>query len=437
MTNTNNDISITYRNIDDLKPAPGNPRTHSKKQLKQLEKSIKEFGFINPVLVDGSDRIVAGHGRVMAAKALGMTQVPVVSVAHLTAAQAKAYLIADNKLAENAGWDLELLKTELNELSFNLDYDVTLTGFETPELDILCPPKKAAAADPVEPDRSQPPVSRTGDLWRIGEHMILCGDATDATAYRALLGNESAGLVFTDPPYNVPVAGHVSGLGKNQHREFAMASGEMSEAEFTAFLKTVFERLADASADGSLHYICMDWRHIWEVMSAAKGTYSELKNLCVWAKSNGGMGNLYRSRHELVFVYKNGTQPHINNVELGRHGRNRTNVWEYAGANAFGATRDADLAMHPTVKPVDMVADAILDASNRGDIVLDVFGGSGTTLVAAEQTGRRGRAIEIDPAYVDTIVARMQKATKQKAMLVSSNESFDVIKAWRRSGIEG
>lgn len=321
-------------------------------------------------------------------------------------------------------------------MSFNLDFDLTLTGFDTPELDLIFAPKEVREEATPPSDRSQPAVSRLGDLWRIGEHTVLCGDSTRETAYRALMGNETAGLVFTDPPYNVPVAGHVSGLGKIAHAEFAMASGEMTEAEFSGFLGTIFRHLNAFSGDGSLHYICMDWRHMWEVLSAARGNYTELKNLCIWAKTNGGMGNLYRSRHELVFVFKNGTQAHINNVELGKHGRNRTNVWDYPGANSFGASRDSDLAMHPTVKPVQLVADAILDASNRGDIVLDVFGGSGTTLEAAERTGRRGRAIEIDPYYVDVIVQRLEKATKQRAVLVKGGESFESTKAWRRSGIE-
>ncbi|MCP5411440.1 MAG: ParB N-terminal domain-containing protein [Alphaproteobacteria bacterium] len=434
-----NELQMTYRPIDELKPSPGNPRTHSPKQIKQLERSIREFGFVNPVLVDGDDRIVAGHGRVSAARNVGLTQVPVVCVGHLTPAQTKAYLIADNKLAENAGWDMDLLKAELKELSYNLDFDLTLTGFETPNLDLLLgvDQEPGQAEKPVPPpDRSGLAVSRPGDIWRIGDQMVICGDATDEAAYRQLMGNETAGLVFTDPPYNVPIAGHVSGLGQITHREFAMASGEMSEAEFTAFLAKVFQQLVAFSGDGSLHYICMDWRHIMEVLTAAKGVYSELKNLCVWCKTNGGMGNLYRSRHELVFVYKNGSAPHTNNVELGKHGRNRTNVWEYPGANAFGGSRDTDLAMHPTVKPVQLVADAILDTSNRGDLVLDAFGGSGTTLVAAEQTGRRGRAIEIDPHYVDTIVNRLERATGTKATHGHSSETFETLKAWRRSGVE-
>jgi DNA modification methylase len=432
------ELKITYRLVEDLEPSPGNPRTHSASQLRQIARSIREFGFLNPVLIDRSDRVVAGHGRLEAAKGMGMKEVPAVCVSHLTPAQVKAYLIADNRLAEKAGWDPALLKAQLEELSYNMDYDVTQTGFETPELDLIFASEQAKAEEKPLPeaDRSKPAVSRRGDLWRIGDHMILCGDSTERTGYQTLMGNETAGLVFTDPPYNVPVAGHVSGLGKVKHGEFEMASGEMTEAEFTAFLKTVFTQLTQFSRDGSLHYICMDWRHLMEVMTAARGTYSELKNICVWAKTNGGMGNLYRSQHEEVFVYKNGTAPHINNVELGKHGRNRTNLWTYAGANSFSKTREADLAMHPTVKPVELVADAILDTSNRGDIVLDAFGGSGTTLAAAHRTGRRGRAIEIDPYYVDRIVRRLESVTGEKACLGRGIETFDLIRDWRATGLD-
>lgn len=426
-------LNITNRPIAELKPSPNNPRTHDRKQIKQLERSIRKFGFLVPILVDGDDRVIAGHGRLAAAASLGMAEVPVISVTHLTKAEVRAYLIADNKLAQNARWDLELLKEQFLELSIILPDDLTITGYDQPEVNaILFDETVAVKEHTVQPaDRSHPAVSRQGDIWRIADQTVICGDATDPAVYSALLGNETAGMVFTDPPFNVPVAGHVSGKGRIVHEEFAMASGEMSEGQFTDFLRLVFQNLVQFSGDGSLHFICMDWRHLMEVLIAGKPTYSELKNLCVWAKTNGGMGNLYRSQHELVFVYKNGTAPHINNVELGKHGRNRTNVWTYPGANAFSKTRNSDLAMHPTVKPVELVADAIRDASNPGDIVLDVFGGSGTTLVAAAQTGRRGRAIEIDPYYVDTIVRRLEKTTGRKATLGKSGDTFEDMRALR------
>ena len=238
------------------------------------------------------------------------------------------------------------------------------------------------------------------------------------------MAGERARLVFTDPPYNVPIDGYVGGHGGVKHREFKMASGEMTAAEFEHFLGTVFGNLASASIDGALHFICMDWRHLGEVTKAASGVYSELKNLCVWNKNNGGMGSFYRSKHELVFVYKVGTAPHLNMVELGKHGRYRTNVWDYAGVNTFRSGRDAELEMHPTVKPTALVIDAIKDCSRRGDIVLDAFSGSGTTIMAAHKSRRRARAIELDPLYVDVAIRRWQSYTGQTATMAVTAESF-------------
>jgi DNA modification methylase len=396
-------VQITYRSPEELKPRRSNPRTHDARQVRQIATSIEKFGFVNPILVDGRNELIAGHGRLAAAKLLGMGDVPTLRVDHLTPAQIRAYVIADNKLAENAGWDRKLLALELQELATELDFDVTVTGFEMAEIDLLIDELNETDGDTSdqvpEIDRSKPAISRLGDLWRIGDHALLSGDSLEAVSYQTLLGTKKAQMGFTDPPYNVRIGGHVSGLGKVKHGEFGMASGEMTQPEFTRFLGKAFGRLKEFSGDGSIHYICMDWRHMQEVQDAADGTYAELKNLCVWAKTNAGMGSLYRSQHELVFVYKNGTKPHINNVKLGRFGRNRTNVWEYAGANTFGKEREAELLMHPTVKPVTMVADAILDCSKRGAIVLDAFAGSGSTLIAAEKTGRKGHGIELDPYY--------------------------------------
>src|SRR5215831_8161737 len=321
-------LKIVYKDPGQLKPRAKNPRTHTRRQIRQIAASITEFGFINPVLIDGAGGIIAGHGRVEAAKLLGMSDVPTLRVDHLTPAQIRAYVIADNKLAENAGWDRALLALELQELSVHLDFDVAITGFETAEID-LNEDSPDDADEVPEIDRSAPAVSRPGDLWQIGDHHLLCGDSLKTESYMTLLGGQTAQMVFTDPPYNVVIDGHVSGLGKVKHREFAMASGEMSTQEFTQFLKTVLMRLAEFSSDGSLHFICMDWRHMRELLDAAAKPYSEVKNLCVWSKTNAGMGSLYRSQHELIFVFKNGRAPHINNVELGRFGRNRTNVWQY------------------------------------------------------------------------------------------------------------
>ena len=426
--------------VSDLKVRTNNPREHSKKQVRQIAQSIKQFGFNNPVLIDKSNTIVAGQGRFEAAKLLSLGVVPTIRLEDLTESEIRAYVIADNKLAENAGWNREMLAIELQGLiDIDLDFDITITGFEMAEIDILIGEHEADdKEDPADdmPEVSEgPPVTRPGDIWRIGNHRLICGDSTDPNTYVRLLDGAEAQMVFTDPPYNVAIDGHVSGLGKVKHREFAMASGEMTEDQFTAFLATVFENLARHSADGAIQFVCMDWRHMGEVITAGGNAYSELKNLCVWAKTNGGMGSLYRSQHELVFVFKAGTAPHINNVELGKHGRYRTNLWSYPGINSFGKNRDADLALHPTVKPVSLVADAVLDCSKRGGIVLDAFAGSGTTLLAAEKTGRCGYGIELDPRYCDVIVRRIADAFKIEAIHAHNCKSFSEIEQERSAEV--
>lgn len=418
------------RPIAMLRPYAGNARTHSKRQVRQLVESIRNFGFTNPVLISDDDTVLAGHGRVAAAKQLGMTHVPTVRLSHLTPAERRAYIIADNKLALNASWDQELLAIELQGL-IDLDFDVELTGFSLAEVDLVL--DTAAEADPGrqdDPADALPPlpampVSRQGDLWQCGRHRLLCGDARESSDYELLLGDEAANLVFTDPPYNVPIDGHVCGLGRVRHREFAMGAGEMSEEAFASFLTETLGAAAQRCRDGAIAFVCMDWRHMGEMLAAGERVFSELKNLCVWNKTNGGMGAFYRSKHELVFVFKVGTEPHVNTFGLGETGRYRTNVWDYAGINSFGAGRDADLAMHPTVKPVALVADAIRDCSKRGHIVLDPFGGSGSTLIAAEQVGRYAHLLEYDPTYCDTIVTRWQDVTGKQATLAESSATFE------------
>lgn len=427
-------LNIDDKPISDLTPRVYNPRTHSEKQLKQLMRSIEHFGFTNPVLIDGAGGIIAGHGRVEAAKRLRWKSVPAISLMDMSEEDIRAYVIADNKLAENAGWDSGLLALEFKYLNdLKLDFDLSLTGFELPEIDVVLQDlvlnRDSNADDPADQVPavvSGPPVTRFGDVWLMGKHRLICGDSTRREVYAALMGDTRAQMVFTDPPYNVPVSGHVCGSGSVKHREFAMASGEMSRDQFTAFLTSAFKHLASFSADGSLHFQCMDWRHMREILTAGDKAYSELKNLCVWSKTNGGMGSLYRSQHELVFVFKSGTGPHVNNVELGKHGRYRTNVWSYPGVNSFG-DQQADLALHPTVKPTAMVRDAILDCSNRKDIVLDAICGSGTTLIAAEETGRFGRGIELDPAYCDVIVRRLADVCGLRATLEADGEDFETV----------
>jgi DNA modification methylase len=425
-------LSITYQAASELKPRSSNPRLHSKKQLAQIANAIRRFGFTNPVLIDDSNGVIAGHGRLEAAKLIGLSEVPTVRLSDLSQAEIRAYVIADNKLAESAGWDRTLLGLELRYLAeLEIDLDVTITGFEVPEIDILIgkvasPAHEADEADSFVEPNGGPAVTRPGDIWRIGAHRLICGDSTKAETYQALLGDQRAQMVFSDPPYNVPIAGHVAGLGQIQHREFTMACGEMSEAEFTAFLGGVLAHLAAYSVSGAIHFLCIDWRHSGDMLAAARGVDAELKNICVWAKTNAGMGSFYRSQHELVCVFKSGVAPHINNIELGKYGRHRTNVWSYAGVSGFGTAR-ADLQLHPTVKPVAMVEDAIRDCSRRKSIILDPFIGSGTTLVAAEQAGRLGFGIEIDPLYCDVALRRLHAVCGLEAVLEPSGERFEEV----------
>ena len=422
--------------VCELRPYPNNAQRHSRRQIKQIAKSIEKFGFCNPVLVDDAKQIIAGHGRVEAAKLLGIDAVPTCKLSHLSEAEKRAYILADNKLAENAGWDKELLAIELQGL-IELDVDIEVTGFETAEIDLVLEEAHEASGAPLGPEdktpepSSGPAVTQTGDLWLLGNHRLLCGDARDKTAYERLLEGAKAEFVFTDPPYNVAIDGNVCGLGRIHHREFAMASGEMSEADFTAFLQAVFAQLAENTVDGSIHQIFTDWRHLSEMLSAGRAVYSELKNVCVWNKTNAGMGSFYRSKHEFVFVWKSGTAAHLNNFELGQHGRHRTNVWDYPGISSGRAGRLDELAMHPTVKPVAMVADAIKDCSRRGSLVLDPFCGSGTILIAAERTGRKARALEIDPHYVDVAVRRWQAYTGKAALLAETGETFEAVEERR------
>jgi DNA modification methylase len=416
---------------DRLRPWARNARTHSNKQLRQIADSIRTFGFTNPVLIDEDGTILAGHGRVAAARMLGYEAVPCLRIGSMTAAQKRAYVIADNKLALNAGWDEEILAIELQGLlASDLDIDIGVTGFSIPEIDSLIeglnPEEAGDPTDDALPAVGDgPAVSRPGDLWQLGLHRLVCGDALKIETFEALLGNERTQMVFTDPPYNVPIAGHVGGSGAIRHREFIMASGEMSPEAFTAFLETAFRNLAAFSLDGSIHFVCMDWRHMPEILAAGRTAYAELKNLIVWAKDNGGMGSFYRSRHELIFAFKHGGAPHINSFELGQHGRYRTNVWQYRGVNTLRAGRLEELALHPTVKPVAMIADAIKDVSQRGAFVLDCFGGSGSTLIAAEKTGRRARLVEMDPIYVDRILRRWQTHARDDAVLLATGQRFD------------
>jgi DNA modification methylase len=415
---------------DTLTPNPNNPRRHSAKQILQIAASIDRFGFVVPIICDDDGLIVAGAGRWAAAALRGIDEVPVIRVRFLSEADRRAFALADNRLSELSDWDDTLLKAELGFLFAN-EYDLDVTGFALADLDFTIAGDNNDAEPPVElPDPGAVAVSREGDLWLIGPHRLYCGNARAPESYEALLGDERAAMVFADPPYNVKIDKNVSGLGASWHREFAEASGEMTPAEFTALLRIVFRNCVRFSTNGSIHYHCMDWRHIREMLDAADGVYDAFKQLVVWAKDNAGMGTFYRSQHELVFVFKAGRGRHTNNFGLGETGRYRTNVWTYAGANSFRRGRAQDLADHPTVKPHALVADAILDCSNRGDLILDPFSGSGTTLLAAHRTKRRGTAIELDPLYVDIGLRRLAAATGLNPVH-ADGRTFDAVAADR------
>ena len=421
--------------LADLKPYPNNVRAHTDSDIARLSEAIAEFGFTVPIVIESDGTIIAGHGRVEAAKRLGLAAIPTICADHLTPAKIKAYRIAENRLAELSDWNQEALQiefTELLELSFDdgeFDFDLTITGFDTAEIGLIIggtDSRDSEDAETVEvPDAATPAITRPGDLWVLGRHRLFCGNALEPPSYDLLLKGDRVPMVFTDPPYNVQVNGHVRSGAATTHREFAMASGEMSDGAFRDFLASVLAQLHERLIAGGVAMVCMDWRHIEELIAAGKGAGFELINLCVWNKTNGGMGSLYRSKHELVCVFRKPGAAHVNNVELGKHGRNRTNVWDYAGVNSFGKNRDADLADHPTVKPTALVADAILDVTRHGDIVLDGFGGSGATLLAAERTGRRARLIELDPLYVDVAIRRWQAMTGKPAVLAATGETFD------------
>jgi DNA modification methylase len=435
-------LSVVYFEPKDLKPYPRNARRHSSKQIRQIADSIRTFGFTNPILIDAQDMILAGHGRVEAAKILNMVTVPCVRIETVTPDQRRAYILADNKLALNAGWDQEILAIELQGL-VDLGFDMTVTGFSLAEADFILDAARDGAIDTpagpedVIPRMTEDTVTRMGDLWRLGRHRLICGDARNVDDYDRLLAGETVDLIFTDPPYNVPIDGHVCGSGRIRHREFAMGVGEMSSSSFTAFLTETLGAAAKRCRDGAIAFVCMDWRHMSELLAAGRATFSELKNLCVWNKTNGGMGTFYRSKHELVFVFKVGTATHVNSFGLGDTGRYRTNVWDYPGISSMGTGRMDELSMHPTVKPAALVADAIRDCSLRGDIVLDSFGGSGTTLIAAETCGRAARLIEYDPAYCDTIVLRWERMTGKPAILSSTDRAFEDVAAARLPIITG
>jgi DNA modification methylase len=431
-TTVQGSLIVIYQPVSRLISYPRNARTHSNHQIRQIARSISEFGFTNPILIDKNNTIIAGHGRLLAAQMLGVEQVPTIRLETLTESQIRAYVLADNQLALNAGWDPSILAFEMKQLlAVNEEIDITVTGFEIPQIDLILQ-DAANVNDPEDElpiEEMGPAVTQPGDLWHLGKHRVLCGNSLQENSYKTLMRGKRAAIIVSDLPYNVRIDGHVCGNGSIQHREFQMASGEMSAAEFTRFLSTSLHLFAKYSVSGSIHYLFIDWRHLRELLAAGGEAYDSLLNLCVWVKDNGGMGSFYRSQHELVLVFKNGKGPHRNNVQLGKFGRYRTNVWEYPGISTMSKQGDEGnlLALHPTVKPVQMIADAILDASARNEIVLDGFLGSGSTLLAAERVGRICYGIEIDPLYVDVAIRRWQRYTGGQATLQSTGKTYDEV----------
>src|ERR1019366_3764500 len=415
--------------IDSLTPYNQSARIHNRAQHRKLEKILSRFGQVLPIIVDDKNVVIDGHAVLQGLKALGRTEIQVVVAASRDPVEIRALRLALNRIPADAGWDREKLRTEFAQL-IDLGTDMELTGFDTVEIDMTLaidePADDACETIPIDDLTSKPIAATvTGDIWRLGRHRIACGDARDKDLIARLTEGRMVAAVFVDPPYNVPIDGHVSGLGRTRHAEFAMASGEMTAEQFTAFLTTSFAAMVPSLADGAIVFAAMDWRHMGEITKAASNCEFELKNVCVWVKSNAGMGTFYRSQHEFIFVFKQGKGAHQNNFELGQHGRSRSNVWRYAGVNTFGKNRMDELTVHPTVKPLKMIADALKDVTRRGELVIDSFLGSGSTMLAAEETGRTCLGVEVDPGYVEVAIRRWQKFTGKKAVHLVTGELFD------------
>lgn len=436
-TKTASDSNIVFRSPGELKPYEGNARVHDEKQIAAIMTSIKEFGFTVAIIANEEGMVLAGHGRLEAAKRLGLATVPVRVIAGLTQKQQRAYVLADNKIAQMSKWDRPKLQAEI-EMLMTEDFNIEVTGFSTAEIDLMI--DSSPAPEENDPGDLQPedlveqtPVSKPSDLFQLGGHRLYCGSALERESYVLLMEEQMARQCLTDPPYNVAIDGHVCGSGKKKHDEFKMASGEMSESEFTAFLGKSFSLVEEFSEDGAIIMSFMDWRHQREILDAAEPIFGAIKQLCVWVKDNGGMGTFYRSQHELVYVFKKGKASHVNNFGLGENGRYRTNVWSYPGVNTFKGKGYELLKLHPTVKPVSMIADAIRDCSHRKDLILDPFSGSGTILIACERTGRYARAIELDPKYVDVAIRRWERFTGEAAIHTESGLTFQELSDLRNA----
>jgi DNA modification methylase len=437
MTNEPSRLAITYRLLSDLRANPSNTRTHPKSQIAKLQRIIAAAGFTNPILIDRQDMILCGHGRALAADALGMREVPTILIDGLSEADVRALVIADNAISDKAGCDKKLLRTELKYLA-EIGYDVELTGFDSLEIDTLLSVDEehsvgeAAEEEAIEPS-VEAPVSRVGDLWHCSRERMIVGDSRDPLVVERLMGGKRAQLAFLDPPYGCLIVNNVSGLGKTVHDNFLMGAGQESLPELAmTILRPAFKNVAAHCQAGAIAFVCSDRHAAVHMLDAAKGVFEEVKNWIVWVKTNAGMGSFYRSQFELIFAFKVSPGKVINNFGLGTGGRHRSNVWTYAGVNTFRNGRMEELTSHPTVKPRKLVMDAILDCSKRGGIVLDVFAGSGTTLSAARAVGRIGYGVELDPKYADVILHRLHRESGVEPLL-DRVTPFSTVAADRRS----
>jgi DNA modification methylase len=428
---------IVWRDIGDLRPFPDNPRQHPEAQILALMKSIKSAWTI-PILLDEGCVILAGHGRLLAAKRLGMATVPTITILGLSPEEKRAIVISDNRHPERAIWDFGLLKQHFIGL-IDSDFDVDLTGFTTGEIDLIVDGQ--STVDPADNVADNiaigPAVTQLGDIFDLGRHVLMCADSTTGESYKRLMGNDVAQMVVADPPFNVRMSGHAMGRGKIRHPDFKMASGEMSDEQFGRFLESYMHHCNAFSTEGSIHYHFIDWRHYATLTTSALKIYPEQKNLLVWNKTNAGQGSFYRSKHELIAVFKKGTARHVNNFGLGANGRYRANVLDYPSVNSMHPARRDELALHPTVKPLALVADLIRDCSRRNRIILDPFGGSGTTILAAERTGRVARVVELDPLYVDVSIRRWEKMTGIPARHRQGGSSFSDLAVNRQNAPYG
>jgi DNA modification methylase len=415
-------LELVNVRLDDLNLPVRKTRKCMPAHVREVMGSISELGFCAPVLIGKDNLILDGEVRIEAAKALGIATVPCIRIDHLTELEQRTLRLAVNRLSEKGEWDLTELRIEFEELIL-ADAPIEISGFSLEEIDqiILGDEPEAAERGPLAPEADPVPVARLGDIFRLGEHRIICGDATDPAVLSRLMDGAPARLILTDEPYNVAIAHNVTG---RPHREFLMASGEMSEEEFLAFNNAWMSAVLPFLCDGGILGTFIDWRGYPTVFAAASKQTLNPINLIVWAKSNAGMGSLYRSQHELLPLFKKGNALNVNNVELGRKGRWRSNVWTYPGASSFGSDARRGLEDHPTVKPTAMLADAFLDLTHRGDIVLDPFLGSGSTLMAAERTGRCCCGVELDPLYIDVTLRRYQSETGRSAVLEATGEKF-------------